>query len=378
MNFSALDHFLVSLDKRGKSATDCAIYLDGKLVHRHMRGLIDRENNIPVGEDTLYRMFSMTKPITCVAMMQLYEQGKFLLSDPLSVYLPEFKHMIVAHRQPTEAASITLHQLFTMTSGLSYNLETDPLRELYASKPDYSTRDFVKAIAKSPLLFQPGEHWYYSLAHDVLAAVVEVISGMRFSEYLKQNIFEPLGMKDWYFHVPQDQIHRSCVRYCYDAAEERYYRDINETDTMRYNMYQRGRNFESGGAGLTTTVNEYAKFANMLTRLGTAEDGTRIIGEGTLNMMRENHLNPQQEHDFNWIQFQGYSYGLGMRTLVSRARAGSAGALGEYGWGGAAGTYFLSDPANRLTVVYAQQATPNDEVYVHPRIRNLVYAGLER
>lgn len=377
MNFSALDDFLANLDKRGKSATDCAIYLDGKLVHRHMRGLIDREHNIPVGEDTLYRMFSMTKPITCVAMMQLYEQGKFLLSDPVSVYLPEFEHMIVAHRQPTEAASITLHQLFTMTSGLSYNLETDPLRALYASNPDYSTRDFVKAIAKSPLLFQPGEHWYYSLAHDVLAAVVEVISGMRFSEYLKKNIFEPLGMKDWYFHVPQDQIHRSCVRYCYDAKEQRYYRDINETDTMRYNMYQRGPNFESGGAGLTTTVNEYAKFANMLTRLGTAEDGTRIIGESTLNMMRENHLNPQQEHDFNWIQFHGYSYGLGMRTLVSRAQAGSAGALGEYGWGGAAGTYFLSDPANHLTVVYAQQATPNDEVYVHPRLRNLIYAGLE-
>lgn len=378
MNFSSLDDFLVSLDQRGKSATDCAIYLNGKLVHRHMRGLIDREHNIPVSEDTLYRMFSMTKPITCVAMMQLYEQGKFLLSDPVSVYLPEFEHMIVAHRQPTEAASITLHQLFTMTSGLSYNLETDPLKALYADNPDYSTRDFIKAIAKSPLLFQPGEHWYYSLAHDVLAGVVEVISGMRFSDYLKKNIFDPLGMKDWYFHVPKDQIYRSCVRYCYDATTETYFRDVNETDEVRYNMYQRGHNFESGGAGLTTTVNEYAKFANMLTNLGVGENGVRIIGEGTLNMMRENHLTPAQEHDFNWIQFHGYSYGLGMRTLVSRARAGSAGAIGEYGWGGAAGTYFLSDPANHLTVVYAQQATPNDEVYVHPRIRNLVYAGLER
>lgn len=378
MNFTKVDEFLQMLHtQRGKAGIDLAVYLDGKIVHRKQIGMADRENNVPISNDTLYRMFSMTKPITCLAMMQLYEQGKFLLSDPVGVYLPEFMHLNVAHRQPTQCSSMTLHNLFTMTSGLTYNLETEPLQKLYRENPNFTTREFVQAIAKSPLAFNPGEHWYYSLSHDVLAAVVEVISGQRFSDYLKEHIFEPLGMKNTYFWLPQSEMHRACVRYHYDYEKNEYVRDAGETDTQRFNTYQRSCNFESGGAGLTTTVDDYAKFANMLTRLGTAEDGTRIIAEGTLNMMRENHLVGQQQTDFNWIQFHGYGYGLGVRTLISRAAAGSPGSLGEYGWAGAAGTYVLCDPARKLTVVYAQQATPNDEIYVHPRLRNMIYAALE-
>ena len=378
MNFQALDDFLMTLYDRGKPGTDCAIYLDGELVHRHINGWADMENKKPITEDTLYRFFSMTKPVTCLAMLQLYEQGKFLLSDPVSHYLPEFGNLIMHRREPIKNQDMTIHQLFTMTSGLTYDLETPALQELYRTKPDFSTRDFVKAVAKSPLMFNPGEHWYYSLGHDVLAAMVEVISGMRFSDYLKKNIFEPLGMTDTYFWIPDEQIGRTAVRYCFDMDTKQYSRAFGESDTTRYNMYQRSPNFESGGAGLTTTLEQYAKFARMFTRLGVGDDGQRIIGERTLNLMRENHLTPQQEQDFMWIQFNGYSYGLGVRTLVSRAAAGSAGALGEYGWGGAAGTYFLADPAEKLTIVYGQQTDPNEEQYVHPRIRNLVYAGLEK
>ena len=151
-----------------------------------------------------------------------------------------------------------------MTAGLSYNLETEPLQALYREKPDcYTTREFVGALAQSPLLFQPGEHWYYSLAHDVLAACVEAISGLRFSEYLKQFIFNPLDMKDVYFHVPEDQSFSSCVRYLHDAATGDFIREPTDTGLRRFNMYQRSLNFESGGAGLTTTVEDYAKFANI-------------------------------------------------------------------------------------------------------------------
>lgn len=378
MNFKNVDNYLSGLERIGISGTDCCIYLGGTLVHRHIHGLADRENGIPIQENTLYRMFSMTKPITCVAMMQLYEQGRFLLTDPVSAYLPEFSHMVVAHRQPSAARSITLRQLFTMTSGLSYDLYTEPLNRLYQEKPGaYTTREFVQAVAQSPLLFQPGEHWYYSLAHDVLAACVEVISGMRFSDYLRQHIFEPLGIRDWYFWVPSHEIPRSCVRYRFDSAAGSFCREAGDTDTQRYNVYQQSKNCESGGAGLTTTVEEYAKFAQMLTNLGTGANGARILSRRTLDMMRENQLTPVQQQDFNWVQFEGYGYGLGMRTLTSRAGSGSPGALGEYGWGGAAGTYFLSDPENRLTVVYAQQANPSNETYIHPRLRNIVYACLE-
>ncbi|MEG0996967.1 MAG: serine hydrolase domain-containing protein, partial [Clostridia bacterium] len=306
MNFNPLDEFLCSLEKRGKSGTDCAVYLDGRQVHRHMHGLADRENGISINEETLYRMFSMTKPITCVAMLQLYEQGKFLMTDPVGTYLPELAHMAVAHHLQAESAPITMQQLFTMTSGLSYNLEDEALQTLYREKPNsFTTRDFARAVGRMPLLFQPGEHWYYSLAHDVLAACVEVLSGMRFSDYLKKYLFDPLEMKDLYFHVPQSQLYRSCVRYRYDAASATFLREVTDTDTLRFNTYQRSENFESGGAGLSTTLAEYAKFANMLTGLGVGANGKRVIAASTLNLMRENQLTPEQLCDFNWTQFRG-------------------------------------------------------------------------
>lgn len=378
MNFNKLDEFLLSLEKRGMAGTDCAIYLDGSLVHRHMQGLADREQNVPITNSTLYRMYSMTKPVTCVAMLQLYEQGRFLLTDPVGLYLPEFAHMTIEHHHPAETATITMWHLFTMTAGLSYNLETEPLQKLYHEKPErYTTREFVSALAQSPLLFPPGEHWYYSLAHDVLAACVEVFSGLTFGEYLKQNIFDPLGMNDVYFHVPENQMDRSCVRYFYKADKDAYIRDSADEGRNRFNRYQQSRNFESGGAGLTTTVDEYAKFANMLTHRGVSETGRRVIGAATLDLMRENHLTNAQMLDYDWIQSRGYGYGLGVRTLISCADAGSCGSLGEYGWAGAAGTYFLSDPERKLTIVYGQQASPSDEEFVHNRLRNIIYAALE-
>ncbi|MBR4081203.1 MAG: beta-lactamase family protein [Clostridia bacterium] len=377
MNFTKVDQFLTTLDQIGIAGTDLCIYLGGKLVHRHMNGLANREKHIPITENTLYRMFSMTKPITCVAMLQLYEQGKFLLTDPVSNFLPEFADMLVAHRHPATARSITMRQLFTMTSGLTYDLNTEPLTKLYREKPDFTTREFVQAVAKSPLMFQPGDHWYYSLAHDVLAACVEVISGMKFSEYLRKNIFEPLGIKDWYFWLPEHEADRSAVRYRFNKETKEFIRDETEQGNSRWNMYQRSPNFESGGAGLTTTVDEYAKFAMMMTNLGTGENGARILSRRTMEMMRENQLDAQQQHDFNWVQFEGYGYGLGVRTLISRAGSGSPGPIGEYGWGGAGGTYFIADPETKLTVLYAQEANPNNEAYVQPRLRNIIYACLD-
>lgn len=378
MNFDRLDEFLRGLEKMGRPGTDCAIYQDGKLIHRHMYGLSDRENGVPITENTIYRMFSMTKPVTCAAMLQLYERGHFLLTDPVSMFLPEFAHMQVQHQAALEAAPITMRQLFTMTAGLTYDLDTPYLQKLYREKPDYSTRDFVGAVAQSQLLYQPGTHWCYSLAHDVLAACVEAISGMRFSEYLKKNIFEPLDMHDVWFHVPQDKIALSCVRYVVDERTGASQRESTDTATQRFNTYQRGENFESGGAGLSTTVNDYAKFAMMLANLGKGANGVRVLSEDTVNLMRENQLTDAQMNDFNWIQFTGYGYGLGVRTLLSRAAAGALGKPGEFGWSGAAGTYLIVDPDKRLAVVYAQQTAASGEAFVQPRLRNMIYAGLGR
>ncbi len=379
MNFDALDAFLDGLETKGISGCDCLIFRDGALIHRHMTGYADREHGIPVTENTLYRMFSMTKPITCTAMLQLYERGKYLMTDPVSAYLPEFRDIVAAGDEgKADAPPVTMRHLFTMTSGLSYDLESASLRELYSARPGtYTTREFVQAIAKEKLLFTPGTHWCYSLAHDVLAACVEVLSGERFGEYLRTHIFAPLGIEEAWFHVPIDQIHRSCVRYHLRPGTPEFERDEGETDTQRPNTYQRSVGFESGGAGLTMTAEGYARFANMLTLGGVGPGGERILSGRSVGLMRENQLTADQLRDFNWIQMTGYGYGLGVRTLIDRTASGSLGPLGEFGWGGAAGTYFFCDPANRLTLVYAQQASPSEEEYIHPRLRNLVYAGLQ-
>jgi CubicO group peptidase (beta-lactamase class C family) len=385
MNFDHLDTFLGNLKRRGKAGTDCAVYLEGNLIHRHVQNYADVENAIPIREDTIYRMFSMTKPITCIAALQLYEQGYFLLSDAVSDYLPEFSKMLVQRRKPNNVIDlvpaqkqITIQQLFTMTAGLTYSLDTPELTDLYREKQSvFTTREYVKAISKASLAFEPGDHWLYSLCHDVLGALIEVLSDMSFGEYLTRYIFDPLGMKDAYFHVPQNEINRCAYQYSYDSSTETFHRDWCDTICERGNIYQRGNIMESGGAGLSMTVNDYALFANMLCAGGRAKNGKRIIASSTLNLLRENQLTKTQQQDFNWIQLRGYGYGLGVRTLINRCEAGSAGALGECGWAGASGTYFLVDPQNDLVIVYAQQATPNDEIYVQPRLRNLVYSSLE-
>ena len=377
MNFDRLDEFLAGLEATGKAGVDCAICMDGRPIHRFMRGMADIERGVPVTNDTVFRFYSMTKPITCVAALQLYEQGKFLMTDPVSRYLPEFSHMVVEHKASREASAITIQQLFTMTSGLSYNLYTWPLTRMAQDIKDYTTRDFVRAIAQSPLLFEPGEHWCYSLAHDVLGALIEVLTGMRFGEYLEKNVFAPLGIKDAWFHMPEEALPRAAVRYGFNKASRTFIPEPEDKAAQRYRTYQRSKNVESGGAGLNMTVDAYAQFALMLANLGTGANGVRILNQKTVNLMRENHLTDAQLADFDWIQHRGYGYGLGVRTLMNRAQAGALGEPGEFGWTGAAGTFLLVDPGRRLALVYAQQATPSDEAYIHPRLRNLLYAALD-
>ena len=386
MDFKYVTRFLESLSARGIVGCDLAVALDGKIIYRHMTGMADREAGRKIAADSIYRMYSMTKPITCAAALQLYEQGRFLMSDPVANFLPEFANMKVAFTKPDGQKAepvpaqrqITMRDLFTMSSGLNYDLESPSLLALY-KKPggfttapgNFTTREFAAAIAKEPLQFEPGTHFLYSLSHDVLGAVIEVISGKRLGEYFRENIFVPLGMKNTWFRVPEGELGR--VAYCYEPQA-----DGAESKRLPYeNKYQRGAQMESGGAGLCSTVEDYLKFASAMANLGKLPGGKRILGKGAVELMRMDHLDPARQADFDWIQFRGYSYGLGVRTLVDPAVAGAFGTPGEFGWGGAAGTYMLMDPAKNLSLVYAQQAMPNDEPYVHPRLRNLVYRAIE-
>lgn len=385
MDFRYLDAYLDGLHDLDVAGWDLAVWVGQKEVYRRMSGWADRETGATISRDTIYQLFSMTKPITCTAVMQLYEQGRFLLSDPVGKYLPEFMNMTVKKRlaggdiytQPVQTP-MTIWNLLTMTAGLSYELDTPELAEFYEKNPDFTTRELVREIGLRPLEFEPGAHWNYSLCHDVLGALIEVVSGLSFGEYLKKNIFEPLGMADTFFRVPEALAHRRAMTFGPDGK--------GGVCQLPYeNGYQRGSRYESGGAGLSATVDDYGRFARMLTRGGKADDGTRILGSGTVDLMKLNHLTEACQQDFSdtgsrieeWNAIRGYGYGFGLRRAYSKPLSGSIGTMEEFGWSGALGTYLMMDPTLQLSVVFAEQSIPSHEPELHPRLRNLIYRSMD-
>jgi len=379
MDFRRLTEFLDELPGWRIPGVDMMVAVDGETVYRHQAGWRDREKGIPMTGDELYWIYSASKVITCAAALTLYEQGRYLLSDPVSEYIPEAKHLAVRRVRPdgqtvVEPAreALTIRHLFTMTSGLDYDLGRPEIAEaVQATGGRAPTVEVAKAILKRPLMFEPGSHFLYSLSHDVLAAVMEVIAGMPFRDYVKQAVFDPCGMRDSGYHMTDEKLARMAQQYRFDDAK-----GIAEP-IGPVNAYIFGPEYDSGGAGMVTSVEDYMKFARMMTRLGVTDGGERILSPGTVNLMRTNHLCPAQQKAFDWPPFIGYGYGLGVRTMPDRSLSGSAGPVGEFGWGGAAGAYVLIDPDNRVTAYYAQHMLNNQEPYVHPRLRNLLYACLE-
>ncbi|MBQ9910751.1 MAG: beta-lactamase family protein [Lachnospiraceae bacterium] len=389
MTFKDIEKFQDSLIDMGIGGNDLALYVDFKPVYRYMTGYQDIWKNIPTNKDTMYKMFSMTKPITCVAAMQLFEKGKFLLNDALADYLPEFMHMKVrVGKDPAAICTadepeytlkdaekkIEIQHLFSMSAGLDYNLKAEPVLELIRKTDGrFTTAEFIKAVAKSPLSYEPGTHWAYSLAHDVLGRLIEIWSGMSFGEYLKKNIFDPLEMETASFHPSKEMEGRYMIRCGFGTDGKTF------VPGEQQNPYQVSPNMESGGAGLSMTVDDYAKFSCALANRGVGENGARILAGRTVDLMKENYLNPQQYRDIyaSQIARQGYGYGLGVRTLVDRAQSGTASPAGEFGWGGAWGTYMLVDTDNKLAIVYAEQGVDTKGLYIQRRVRNLAYAALE-
>lgn len=375
MNFTNLEKFIDSLPAYGIPSSDIIVYRDHKELYRHTVGVRDTETGEPLRGDELYFMYSCTKVVTCVAALQLFEKGKFLMRDPVSSVLPEFKDVRVKHDAYTVEPStpITFRHLFTMTAGMSYNLTSAYLQDVgERTNGRYPTREAVRAMAKMPLDFNPGEHFQYSLCHDVLAAAVEVMSGMTFGEYVRKNIFEPCGMVDSTF-IMTDAVKARM------AAQYRFNDKTHKADkTPMSNMYVLGSEYESGGAGLISSVNDYIKFVDALACGGVAATGKRILSRYTIDMMRTPCLNEVQNADYlrKWKCLDGYTYGFGVRTFVDKS-LGTPVPYGEFGWHGAAGSYMIIDPENHLSLFYAQHMLNNKEAYVHPRIRQCVYGGFE-
>lgn len=346
-------------------------------VFHYRNGYANLEEKTPIGDGAIFNLYSMTKIMTCVAGLQLVERGEMLLSDPLSDYLSEYAEMTVKKtmangeiRLEKATRAITVRDLFTMTAGFSYDVGCPSIQEAVKSTDGtLPTRNFARALAKEPLLFEPGTHWNYSMCHDVLGALVEVVSGKRFGTYLRDEITGPLGMNDTAFNLNDEQQTRLIPQYAYNDELEKAVR-------LDGNGFRVGTELESGGAGLLSTVSDYARFLNALTGHGTSPEGVRILSQASVELMRTDHLNEMTRADYSWDHMYGYGYGLGVRTHISKAGSGSLSPVGEFGWSGAAGCMAIIDPDSELTVMYAQHLLNSQEPYVQRRLRNVVYSCL--
>ncbi|MBQ9942500.1 MAG: beta-lactamase family protein [Christensenellaceae bacterium] len=363
----------------GPSGCSMTVSRGSDILFQTCVGEIDPETKAPMTPDAIFRIFSMTKVITCTAALTLYEKGLYLLNDPISEYMPEFKDMLVCDHtvrgdeviRPAKKP-ITVKDLFTMGTGYPYpsnrSVTGRALMEIDQNQP---LRDYVRAISEVPLCFDPGTHWYYGLSHDILGAFIEVVSGMKFSEYLKKAIFDPLEMTDTFFRLPPEKAHRLAAMCIHEPNEP-----IRKAEE-RPGRYSPDAVYESGGGGLLSTLGDYTRFTQMLAQNGT-RDGVRILGKKTIDLMRENHLNDAQYIDFTWPYQAGYSYGLGVRTMIDKPYGGCNGSYGEFGWCGAAGTWMFADPSENLSAVYMHQLSgDNKEAYIHPRLRAMIYGALD-
>lgn len=341
-------------------------------------------------EDSIYKIFSMTKPITTVAFMMLYERGLVDIFDPVSKYLKGYEHMKVATaRGLLEVRTpITLKHLLNMTSGLVYpgngsepeRIMDDLYKELHekAVKGDnMSNLDIINALGSVPLLFEPGEGWHYGISADVIAGVVEAVTGMTYGEFLKKEIFEPLEMKDTGFYVKEEEFHRLAQMYSRIDDKGR----LREADEKAYawlNMYAPTKPpyIESGGGGLYSTLEDYSHFVQMLAAKGTYHD-KRLLGRKTVEYISQNQLTDVQAKSVYFGGFEGYGYGNFMRIMMDPAAAGSNGSVGEYGWDGLPGTYFFIDPAEELTFVYMQQIEQGGDQELRRKMRQIIYAALD-
>jgi CubicO group peptidase (beta-lactamase class C family) len=364
-----------------------ALQRRGKLAYLGKAGSAVIATRTPIQEDHLFRIYSMTKPLISIAMMMLYEDGALSLNDPLADYIPAFAHTkvfdgmgnlgmrLVAQRQP-----ITLHHLLTHTSGLSYGWYFDtPVEDLYrAAVPEMFKRDeplekTVNLLAELPLVFQPGTQWRYSYATDVLAHVVQVASGMALEDFMRARIFEPLRMIDTSFSVPAEKIGRLAELYRSDGLYDPI--AVPPSESFLIGDVTTPTRCPSGGAGLLSTLADYLNFANFLLNRGVF-DGNRLMSRKTLDWMASNHI-PQSQLPLKIGDGAlDFGFGLGFRVAIDLGQARTVTSVGEFGWAGAANTYFWVDPAEEYIGVMMTQYLPLLPSPVQERVRILAYQAI--
>lgn len=354
----------------------------GKEIAYTEAGWADKADKKTIRRDNIFRIFSMTKPITGAAAMLLMEQGKIDLAEPVSKYLPGFRGQMVQERDKLVPVcrEVTLHDLLSMTSGISYPGGQRDVAKLFQGVEEkmqgdnpYTTQDIANALGRCPLLFQPGTQWDYGASADVLGAVIELVSGRRFGEFLQKHFFEPLDMQDTAFYVPPEKQARLAKAYM------RSENGIQELPGAHLGIcfdVPQPPAFESGGAGLASTIDDYAKFAQMLMNRGEYQ-GQQLMRPETVRYFTSCRLNKQQQKSVSWVHLGGYSYGNLMRVMVKPEEAIIMTAKGEYGWDGWLGTYFANDPKNELTLLMMTQRTEGGNLTIARKLCNVVYSRLE-
>jgi len=363
----------------------------GRVAHFSSYGLADVESGRAVEPDTIFRIYSMTKPITSVAAMMLYEQGAFELTDPISKWLPEFAAPRVytggsATKATTVPATepIRVWHLLTHTAGLTYGFHhvhvTDEIYRNagfeFGNPPGYDLAQCVAAWAELPLAFQPGAEWLYSVATDVLGRLVEVVSGQPLDEFFRRNIFEPLGMNDTAFHVDPEKEHRLAALYATGPALPKMVRYDKLGDVVR-----KQPQWFSGGGGLASTTRDYTRFTWMLLR-GGEFDGARLLSPRTLRYMTRNHLPGNVDLQTYGrpvnaeVRTDGVGFGLGFAVMLDPAANKTIASEGEFNWGGLASTAFWVDPAEDMSVVFMTQLMPSSTYTLRPQLRQLVYQAV--
>jgi len=363
----------------------------GRVVHFDTYGQMDRERGVPMRADAIFRFYSMTKPIASVGLMTLYEEGRFMLEDPASKFIPELKNLKVfaegtadSYQVREPAREMTIRDLLMHTSGLVARDTASPVGELYrrnnfrGSESDGTLAEMIHKLGKLPLACDPGSRWIYGISTDLVGYLCEVISGLPLDRFLQERILGPLAMRDTGFSVPSDKVDRFCALYApaQAGASPRY----QLVDDPRQSSYVGTRTYFSGAGGLVSTAADYLRFCQMLLNGGEL-DGVRILGPRTLALMTLNHLPGGKDlatmaQNAGETSREGQGFGLGFAVLLDQTVAQIIGTPGEYYWGGAASTAFFVNPKEELIMLFLTQLRPSSTYPIRRELRQTIYSAV--
>tara|TARA_E500000331_G_C17271869_1_gene719630 strand:- start:5201 stop:6415 length:1215 start_codon:yes stop_codon:yes gene_type:complete len=378
-----LNGLMASYIDSGKyPGTTTLVARHGKVAHLSFQGRSNVANDAAIARDTIFRIYSMSKPITSTALIMLYEDGHFMLDDPVSRFIPGWDNLKVYTPKGTVPADrpMQIRDLLTHTSGLTYGfMNAHPVDAMYRDQGVESARDLtemVERLADMPLLFSPGSRWSYSVATDVCGYLVQTIADQSFDEFLTERLFTPLGMVDTDFWVPADKAHRLAANYSRTPED-----GMRLVEPPGRSTYLTKPSRFSGGGGLVSTIDDYFRFAQMLLNKGEL-DGTRILGRKTIELMTSNHmpgngdLASMGQSVFSETPYDGIGFGLGFSVMLNPPTANILGTPGEFAWGGAASTYFFVDPGEDMLAIQLTQLLPSSAYPVRRELRVLTYQSL--